>query len=131
MKRPKSPPKSTSKQAATAQRGAPAAGPTVSATRLRELIEEATVDCHDEDEARMGFLASIEDALALPFETEVFGAPVEVTAVEENEAEELVAVCRRGKHVQRIPLADLLLSSPPPAGAEWIAAWRHWRGGNE
>lgn len=78
----------------------------------------------------MGFLASIEDALALPFETGVLGATVQVTAVEENEAEDLVAVCRRGKHTQRIPLANLPLPSPPPAGAEWIVAWRHWHNKN-
>src|SRR4051812_30653371 len=98
--RRKSPPKITAKRTARAQ---PGVGPTLSAARLRELIEEATVDCHDEDEGRMGFLASIVDALALPFETEVLGAPAQITAVEENEAEELVAVCRRGKHIQRIP----------------------------
>ena len=125
--RRKSRPKTTAERTAPEQRVSPAAGPTLSATRLRELIEDATVDCHDEDEARMGFLSSIDDALALPFETEVLGASVRVTAVEENDAEELVAVCRRGKHIQRIPLTDLPLPSPPPVGAEWIVAWRHWR----
>ena len=37
--------------------------------QLDKLIEEATVDCHDEDEQTSGFFNMIEDALAVPFVT--------------------------------------------------------------
>ena len=36
------------------------------------------------------------------------------------------AVCSRGKTKQRVPLLDLPLPSPSPAGADWIAAFRRW-----
>ncbi len=129
MKRLKDHPKAKPQRAAPKRRRAvPAVALTFSPTRIRELIDEATVDCHDDDEARMGFLSAIEEALVLPFETELLGAPAQVTAVEENEADDLVAVCRRGTYTQRVLLADLPLPSPPPNGAEWIVAWRRWRG---
>lgn len=99
------------------------------AARLRELIDEATVDAYDEDEQRMGFYTMLEDELSVPFETEVLGVPVRVTGVELNDAQEIVAVCTRGRHTQRIAVVDVPLPKPPPEGAEWIAAYRKWRGG--
>jgi hypothetical protein len=98
----------------------------VSKRRLAALIEEATVDCHDESEAVTGFLTMIEEHLAVPFATVVLGVDVEVTGVELTDLDEIVAVCTRGKHRQRIPIRELPLPSPPPSGAEWIEAYRHW-----
>jgi hypothetical protein len=57
----------------------------------------------------------------------VLGASVEVHAVDLSAGLDIVAVCRRGGASQRISL--LPLPSPPPAGAEWIAAYRYWREG--
>jgi hypothetical protein len=51
---------------------------------------------------------------------------VEVVAIDLTDANEIVAVCKRGSKKQRIPILDLPLPSPPPEGAEWIAAYRHW-----
>ncbi|MBK8693563.1 MAG: hypothetical protein IPN17_15040 [Deltaproteobacteria bacterium] len=97
------------------------------AARLRELIEEATVDAYDEEEQRMGFYTMLEDNLAVPFETEVLGVAVQVTEVELNDAQDIVALCQRGRHTQRIAIVDVPLPKPPPEGAEWIAAYRRWR----
>ncbi len=98
----------------------------VSESRLAELIEQATVDCYNDSEAKTGFLTMIEDNLAMPFTTTVLGAEVEVVAVDLQDDESVVAVCRRGKARQRIPILDLPLPSPPPAGSEWIEAYRAW-----
>jgi hypothetical protein len=40
----------------------------------------------------------------------------------------ILAVCRRGGIRQAIRVVDLPLPVPPPAGAEWIEAYRHWLG---
>ena len=93
---------------------------------LRRLVEEAVVDCHDEEEQVMGLLAMIEDNLSLPFETTVLGARVTVECVEMVDPSRIVAICARREHRQAIPLLDLPLPEPPPAGAEWIAAYRYW-----
>jgi hypothetical protein len=95
-------------------------------TQLDELIEEATVDCYDEEEQASGFFAVIEDNLALPFTTRILGVGASVVAVEMDDDGRLKAVCERSGERQRIDLIDLPLPSPPPAGAEWIAAYRRW-----
>ena len=97
----------------------------LSKRRLAALVEDATVDCHDESEAVMGLYTMIEDHLDVPFATVVLGVDVKVTGVELTERGEIVAVCVRGKERQRIPICDLPLPSPPPSGAEWIEAYRH------
>ena len=101
----------------------------LSKKRLDELVEEATVDAHDESEQAMGFFAVIEDELRLPFETEMLGTTVTVERIDVTEDDRLVAVCRKGKAHQRISLADLPLPTPLPQGAEWIVAYRYWREG--
>jgi len=98
----------------------------LSATRLDQLIEEATVDAYGESELRAGFQAVIEDHLAVPFSTQVLGADVVVERVEMADDDRIVAVCRRGRSRQRIGILDLPLPDPPPDGAEWIEAYRRW-----
>jgi hypothetical protein len=114
---------------ATGRRPTQATRPKVSTARLRELVEEATVDAYNEDEQRVGFLTMIQDNLDVPFETEVLGVPVQVTGVDFNDAEEIVAICKRGAQVQRIPVVDLPLPKPPPEGFEWIEAYRFYQCG--
>jgi hypothetical protein len=94
------------------------------------LIEEAIVDAYGEAEQRVGFLTMLEEHLAVPFTTEILGTDARVDRVDLNDADEIVAVCRRGRHRQIIPILNLPLPLPPPAGWEWIEAYRLWaRGG--
>ena len=89
---------------------------------LDRLVEEATVDCYNESEQLGGLYTMIGENLAVPCETQVLVATVEVEHVDLTDRDEIVAVCRRRRERQRITLLDLPLPSPPPAGAEWIAA---------
>ncbi len=98
---------------------------------LDELIEEATVDCHDEDEQAQGFFAVMEENLALPFMTPILGVDASVAAIEMDDYGRIKAVCERDGQQQRIDLVDLPLPSPPPSGVEWIAAYRRWLEGAE
>lgn len=101
----------------------------LSPRRLDELIEEATVDCYDTMEQAGGFLAMIEENLALPFATRVLGVEASVVAIVMDDDGGLDAVCEREGERQRIDLGKLPLPSPPPSGAEWIAAYRRWAPG--
>jgi hypothetical protein len=101
----------------------------ISASRLAEMIEEATVDAYGEDEQAVGWFTMLEEHLELPFETEVLGVRVNVVRLEQRDDNRIVAVCVRGKGRQAISIADLPLPTPKPGGAEWIAAYRYWLGG--
>jgi hypothetical protein len=101
----------------------------LSAAALDALIEEATIDAYGDEEQRTGLFTMIEENLALPFDTEVLGVPVTVDRVDLTVNEEIVAICRRGRSRQAIPILELPLPEPPPGGAEWIEAYRRWARG--
>lgn len=90
------------------------------------MAEQATIDCYNESEEATGFFTMIDENLAVPFETQVLGVSVLVEGVDQTEDNQIVAICRRGKHRQSIPILDLPLPTPPPEGADWIDAYRHW-----
>lgn len=98
----------------------------LSKARLNEMIEEATVDCYGEEEEASGWFTMFENELTLPFDTEVLGVTVTVETIDLTDGYQIMAVCKRGRHRQRIAIQDLPLPSPLPAGAEWIEAYRRW-----
>lgn len=102
--------------------------PRLSKKQLEAMTEEATVDCYNESEQAVGWFTMIEEHLKLPFETQILGAPVSVVRIDMDQTEHIVAVCRRGKYRQNVPILDLPIPLPPPVGAEWIEAYRQWRG---
>ena len=103
--------------------------PPFSKVKLEKLIEEAVVDAYGEEEQVGSFLTIMEEHLALPFSTNIFGADVVVERVDMTRDGRIVAICRRDKTRQKIGILDLPLPTPAPGGAEWIAAYRRWRRG--
>jgi hypothetical protein len=101
----------------------------LSAARVAEMIEEATVDAYGECEQATGWFTVIGDNLDMPFETKVLGVTVTVKRLELRDDNSIVAVCARGADRQTVGIVDLPLPSPKPEGAEWIEAYLHWRGG--
>ncbi len=94
--------------------------------QFEALVEEATVDAYGESEQATGLYTMIENHLALPFTTQVFGVEVTVVKVDLTERDDIVAICKRGKDRQSISILDLPLPTPPPDGWEWIEAYRYW-----
>ena len=76
---------------------------------LEALIEEAIVDAGSRSSA-----------------PEILGVAATVERIDMTDDEQIVAICRRGPSRQAIPILDLPLPDPLPAGAEWIEAYRHW-----
>jgi len=102
--------------------------PTIRTARLDAMVEEATVDCYNEDEQVTGLFTMIEDSLAVPFDTLVLGVSVAVAKVDLTDSNQIVAMCSRGELRQAIPILDLPTPTLPPEGAEWIEAYRRWLG---
>jgi hypothetical protein len=94
--------------------------------RFEEMVAEATVDAYGESEQMTGWFTVIDENLAVPFKTTVLGVQVTVESVDLNEDDQIVAVCRRGRERQVLPILEV----PVPAstsGAEWVEAYRRWR----
>ncbi|MFC9552720.1 calcium-binding protein [Rhodococcus sp. NPDC056960] len=92
---------------------------------LEALVAEATVDCYNDSECVTGFYTILDDHLDMPFQTQVLGAQVTVAGIDLTD-DAIVAICTRGRSRQRIRILDLRLPTPPPDGAQWIEAYRHW-----
>src|ERR1035437_3213289 len=103
--------------------------PSLSKARLEALIEEAVVDAYGDEEQAGGFFTMIEEHLALPFSVSILGVEAVVEKVDRSRDGRIVAICRRDGVRLRIEILDLPLPKPAPAGAEWIAAYSHWRRG--
>ena len=88
--------------------------PSVSRTKLNEMIEEAIVDAYNGDEQTVGFLTLIQDHLAVPFSTNILGVEVVVEKVDMMRDGQIVAFCRRDNIRQRIGILDLPLPRPAP-----------------
>jgi len=101
----------------------------VSPRPLDELIEQAIVDAYGPAEQAVGFHATLEQELTLPFDTVVLGVTVSVRRLDVTDRGEVVAVCSRGRERSSVPLVALPLPEPPPAGWEWIEAYRRWARG--
>ncbi len=102
----------------------------LSKSELDRLVEEAIVDCYNESEQATGLYTMIEENLQLSFQTEVVGVRVTVTGVDITEDDQIVAICERGGFRQKVPILELPLPTPRPAGSEWIEACRHWARSN-
>lgn len=90
------------------------------------MIEEATVDCYNESEQVTGLFTMIEEHLSMPFVTTLLSLKVTVEGIALNDADEIVAICKRGAERQRVPILDLPLPTPRPDGSDWIEAYRRW-----
>jgi hypothetical protein len=98
--------------------------------RLQTLIDEATVDCYTEDEAHVGFLATIEGNVVCPFKARVIGEEVEVVRLRTREHGFGVdAVCRYKGEEYPIDINSLEWPAKKPAGFEWVEAYWAWLGG--
>lgn len=98
--------------------------------RLDAMIEEAIVDAYTESEQAVGFQATMDLHLQLPFETVILGVTVVVKKIDVTTSGDIVAVCYRGRERQAVPILELPLPDSPPTGWEWIEAYRRWRRGH-
>lgn len=101
----------------------------LSEKRFEAMVEEATVDCYNPSEQATGWFTLLDEHLKVPFQTQILGVPATVEKIDLNPNENIVAICRRGKQRQTVPILDLPLTTPLPADAEWIEAYRRWTSG--
>jgi len=95
---------------------------------LDALIDEITVDAHDEDEQLMGFQNAFDEDANLPCPATVVGEEVQILSVSRaGNRHELTATCQRNSHRYEIALLDIELDTDPQT-SRLIAAYRRWIG---
>jgi hypothetical protein len=100
--------------------------------RLQVLLEEATVDCYDEEEEFMGVLISVDENVNWPLRAQLTGMPVEVLGLDEdasNLRRGIQARIRRQGKEYRASLSDLTFGDMDETSAEWLAMYRWWADG--
>lgn len=95
---------------------------------LDNLIEEITVDSHDEDEQLMGFEAAFDADADFPFHGTVIGEEVDVLSVSRGDnRSELIATCQRHGGRYEVALLDIDIDADPTT-SRLIAAYRRRAG---
>lgn len=92
---------------------------------LEELIEEATVDCYDEQESRVGFLTMLQDNITVPFPATLNGDVVTVSEIDGDDRV-IKAVIKQDSKSYPVDILDLEIDPSSVAGGEWLAAYRRW-----
>lgn len=100
---------------------------TLTDEELEELIEEATTDCYDEYESRVGFLTMIQDNVTVPFSAILNGDVVSVSEVDGNDRVIKATIKQDGKSYP-VDILDLKIDDSVVEGSKWIAAYRKWEG---
>ena len=100
--------------------------------RLRDLLWEATADCHDEEERFWTvFYTLAERGLNFPLKARALGDLVEVVDLDGASSglrRGIVALVRKGDREYSVALAELKFVDPDPASAEWLEMYRYWLG---
>jgi uncharacterized small protein (DUF1192 family) len=95
---------------------------------LDNLIDEITVDSHDEDEQLMGFEAAFDEDASFPCNGTVIGEEVEILSVTRGDnRSELIATCQRDGHRYEVALLDIDINADATT-SRLIAAYRRWIG---
>jgi hypothetical protein len=88
----------------------------LSPRRLDDLIEQAIVDAYGPDEQAVGFHATLEQELALPFDSTVLGVKVSVRKLDVTDHGEVVAVCFRAREDRQFRSLTFHFPSPHRPG---------------
>lgn len=91
---------------------------------LDGLIEEAIVDCYDQEECRLGFLTKLQDFLQTPFEAKLDGKTVIVKNIDGDDRV-IKAFISGDKIAYPVDILDLEIDHKVK-GSKWLAAYRKW-----
>lgn len=102
--------------------------------RLEALLEEATVDCYDEEEEFWGMFSTLGDRLSYPLQAQLLGETVALVGLDDDRSglrRGVMARVRKGEKEYTVALSELEMLDPDPVSAEWLAAYRYWMGDKE
>jgi len=98
-------------------------------SELQELLEEATVDCYDEDEQFWGLFTVMDESLPFPFPATVVGEAVSVLDLDGKHSSMFGGIharVRRGDKEYTASLTSLNAEKASAEVAKWLAVYGYW-----
>ena len=98
------------------------------------MIEEATVDCYNEDEAFMGVVYYLADKMSFPLRAEWLGDVVEVVGIDDEESgfdREVMAQVLTEEDEYTVGLDELEPMPDDTRNSRYLEMYRYWRRGFE
>lgn len=102
--------------------------------RLEALLEEATVDCYDEEEEFWGVFSTLDSRLSFPLQARLLGETMSLVGLDGERSglrRGVMARVRKGEKEYTVALSELEIMNPDPVSAEWLAVYRYWMGDEE
>lgn len=92
------------------------------------MLEEATVDCHDEDETFSGIETSLEDELEFPFDALVLGRPAKIVDVDGKKSGLRAGIVMKAKIDGKVHSVALFMIdvSDKKSKNEKLIEWAKW-----
>lgn len=91
---------------------------------LDSLIDEATLNCYDEAECRIGFLTILQDNVPTPFAAKLNEKIVTIVKIDGN-GRVIKVFVKNGKASYPVDILDLEIN-PNTVSCKWIAAYKKW-----
>jgi hypothetical protein len=95
---------------------------------LDEMISEAIVDCHDEEEAFMGIFYTLQDNISFPFRAKALGDTVEVIDIDGSKSslgKGIIVIVQKNGKKYTMGLADLE-PEDKLENAKWFEMYHYW-----
>jgi len=99
--------------------------------RLEALLDEAMVDCYDEEEQFWGVFYTLEEKLRFPLPARALGGPATLVGLDDSRSGQrrgVMARVRKGGREYAVALSEVEVIDPDLVSAEWLAAYRYWLG---
>ncbi len=95
---------------------------------LREMINEAMVDCYNESEEFMGVLYTLQDSMVFPFKAKALGETIDVVDIDDESSGRgrgVVAKVEKQGKTYTIGLGDLEID-PDSVNSKWFQMLHYW-----
>jgi hypothetical protein len=96
---------------------------------LDRMIEDAVVDCYDEEEVFMGILYTLEGGMSFPFKAKALGETVEVIGIDtgvSSRGRGVIATVRKQGREYSMGLAELEIEPDDTENAKWLEMYHYW-----
>lgn len=98
-------------------------------SEFERMLEEATVDCHDEEEAFDGVFYALDDAFEFPFDALVLGRPAKIVGVDGKKSSLHGGIMMEAQidgNAQTVAISMIDVADKKSKNEKWIEFAKWW-----